>query len=142
MMNRRCACRDVTLDHWEAAMRRWLVVGCVIGIVGLIGGASAWLLWPQSDDWSEEAKLCIGDKYAGFWEASGQYSFRMEFENKCYRKVACGVDVMVSNAKGTVKDHGNVTIPARGEMPGTATYSLPTTSSSGMAQTARNCRFV
>ncbi len=122
--------------------RKLLLAASVIGILGIIGGASAWLLWPQPENWTEEAKLCIGDKYAGFWESSGQYSFRMEFENNCYRKIACGVDVLVSNAKGTVKDHGNVTIPARGEAPGAAIYSLPTTSSSGMAQTARNCRFV
>jgi len=122
--------------------RRFVLIATIVCAVGALIGGSAWLLWPQPANWSEEAKLCTGDKYAGFWEAGGQSSFRMEFENNCYRKIACGVDVMVSNARGTVEDRGIVTIPARGEMPGAAIYSLPTTSSSGMAQTARNCRFV
>jgi hypothetical protein len=100
------------------------------------------LFWPEPDNWTEEAKACVGDKYVGFWQDNGKYSFKMDFENNCARKIACGIDVTVTNAKGSVKDHGTVIIPARGQTPSEASYSIPTSSSSGMAQTARNCRFV
>lgn len=122
--------------------RRFVLIATIAGAVGALIGGSAWLLWPAPDNWTEEAKLCIGDKYAGFWEASGKYSFKMDFENNCDRKIACGIDIVVTNATGSIKDHSTVIIPARGQAPGEASHSVATTSSSGMAQTARNCRFV
>ncbi len=65
-----------------------------------------------------------------------------DFENNCARKIACGIDVTVTNAKGSVKDHGTVIIPARGQTPSGASYSIPTLVVVGVAQTARNRRFV
>jgi hypothetical protein len=141
----RCVCRcDEGETTPEAAMfgRRFVLIATIVCAVGALTGGSALLLWPEADNWTEEAKACVGDKYVGFWQDNGKYSFKMDFENNCARKIACGIDVTVSNAKGSVKDHGTVIIPARGQTPSEASYSIPTSSSSGMAQTARNCRFV
>lgn len=118
----------------------WMAIG--LGVVGAIGGASAWLLWPQPTGWTEEAHACIADDYAGYWESGGKYSFRLEYHNTCDRKVSCAVSVQVTNAREALRDRGTLLFPARGQTPDKKVYSLPVTSLVGGAQAERSCRFV
>jgi len=114
----------------------------VVMLVCAIGALSYVLLKPKPADWSEAAKACVSDKYAGFWQDNGKYSFKMDLENSCERKVSCVIDVAINSATGSVKDHGVVVFAPRGEKPTAKTYAIPLQSPVGMAQAARNCRFV
>lgn len=113
-----------------------VTLGCAIGAMAFV------LLRPAADDWTEAAKACIADKNAGFWDDNGKYTFKMDFENVCSRRVSCAIDVQVNSAKGSLKDHGVIVFAPRGEMPTAKSYTIPVKSSVGMAQAERHCKFV
>lgn len=122
---------------------RKMVLGAigVVAAVGLVAVGSTWLLWPKADNWTEEARACVTDKYAGYWESSGKYSFKLDYENACARKVTCAISVNISNANENVRDRAVLAFPARGIAPSARSYSVPVTSLVGMANASRNCRF-
>lgn len=121
---------------------RKLVLGAiVVAAVGVMAGGSTWLLWPEADNWTEEAWACVTNKYVGYWESSGKYTFKLDYENACERKVTCAVSVNISNANENVRDRAILAFPARGQVPSAKTYSVPVTSLVGMANASRSCRF-
>ncbi|MDB5618029.1 hypothetical protein [Tardiphaga sp.] len=122
--------------------RKFLTIATAVGAVGLIAGGSVWLLWPEADNWTEEARACVTDKYVGYWESSGTYAFKLDYENNCDRKISCAVNVSINNARETVRDRGILVFAARGQTPAANSYSVSVTSLIGMAQAERSCRFV
>ncbi|WP_371422902.1 hypothetical protein [Tardiphaga sp.] len=143
-MNRCAIRRDEGETISETAMlkRRFVVIATIVGAVGALTGGSALLFWPDADNWTEEAKACVANKYAGYWESSGKYSFKLDYENGCDRKVSCAIDVQINNAQQSIKQHGVLVFAPRGQTPTTNSYSVPVTSLVGSAQADRNCRFV
>jgi hypothetical protein len=127
----------------EAAMlkRRLGMIAAAVGVIGAISGVSAWLLWPEPDDWSQEAYACVTDTYVGYWESSGKYSFKMDYQNSCDRKVSCAVSVSINNANESFRKKGILNFASRGQTPETKTYSVAVTSRVGMVNAGRNCRF-
>lgn len=121
---------------------RWMLIAIAVVAVGGLTGGSALLLWPEPENWTEEARACISDKYVGYWESNGQYSFRLNYENSCARKVSCAVNVNIQNAKESIRQRGFVAFAARGQTPSENSYSVPVSSLVGMANTQRSCRFV
>ena len=122
--------------------RRKLVWGAIVAaVVGMLSVGSMLLLWPRTENWSEEAWACVSDKYVGYWESSGKYTFKLDYENACDRKVKCAVSVHISNANETVKDRAVLLFPARNQAPSAKSYSVPVTSLVGMANAQRSCRF-
>jgi hypothetical protein len=122
--------------------RKWFVIATVVGVFGVITAGSALLLSPQTDNWTEEAWACVNDKYVGYWESSGNYSFKLDYENSCDRKVSCAVNVNISNANEIVKDRSVLAFSARGQTPSARSFSVPVTSLVGMANAGRKCKFV
>ena len=116
-------------------------IASVFGGIGVLVAGSALLLWPEPDHWTEEAWACVSDKYVGYWESSGAYSFKLDYENSCDRKVTCAVNTHISNARETVRDRGILAFAARGQAPSVRSYSVPVTSLVGMANAQRSCRF-
>lgn len=121
--------------------RRWMLVAAVVAAVGALAGGSALLLWPEPDNWTEEAFACVSNKYAGYWESKGRYTFKLDYENSCDRKVTCAVNVSIQNARESIRDRGVLVFAARNDAPTPQSYSVPVQLLGGIANAQRTCRF-
>jgi hypothetical protein len=122
--------------------RRFIMIAAAVGVVGALVGGSALLFWPEPANWTEEAKACVTDQYVGYWESSGKYSFKLDYQNGCDRRVSCAVSVSINNANESFRKKGMLDFAARGQTPVTKTYSVAVTSLVGMVNAGRSCRFV